>query len=105
ATYFYQNGVAGACGKVHKDSEKVVALQTKMYANGGHCGRTIVITDTKTGKQATGVVADECPTCDGAGSIDLSESLFKEFAPTSQGVFPGMSFSLRSREHDRSYYP
>ncbi|KIJ32815.1 hypothetical protein M422DRAFT_183951, partial [Sphaerobolus stellatus SS14] len=90
ATFFFQNGVAGACGTVHKDTDHVVALQTSQYANGVQCGRTITITDNATGKTAVGTVADECPTCDGSGSIDLSESLFEVFAPTSQGVFPGM---------------
>lgn len=32
ATYFYQNGVAGACGTVHSDDEKVVALMTTMVS-------------------------------------------------------------------------
>ncbi|KIJ46576.1 hypothetical protein M422DRAFT_249726 [Sphaerobolus stellatus SS14] len=27
ATYFFQNGVAGACGTVHKDTDHVVALR------------------------------------------------------------------------------
>ncbi|KIJ41399.1 hypothetical protein M422DRAFT_255591 [Sphaerobolus stellatus SS14] len=88
ATYFLQNGVAGACGTVHKDTDLVVAPQTAQYVNGDQCGRTITITDNTTVKTTTGVVADECPTCNGSGSIDLSESLFKVFAPTSQGVFP-----------------
>lgn len=63
--------------------------ETDTYANGAHCGATITITDTDTGVTATGVVADECPTCNGPGSIDLSEGLFNVFAPNSQGVFPG----------------
>ncbi|KIJ48868.1 hypothetical protein M422DRAFT_247233 [Sphaerobolus stellatus SS14] len=88
ATFFFQNGVPGACGTVHQDSDLIVALQTEQYANGVQCGRTITITDTDTGKTAVGTVADECPTCDGSGSIDLSVGLFEVFAPTSQGVFP-----------------
>ncbi|KIJ22575.1 hypothetical protein M422DRAFT_276969 [Sphaerobolus stellatus SS14] len=27
ATFFFQNGVAGACGTVHKDTDHVVALR------------------------------------------------------------------------------
>ncbi|KIJ39751.1 hypothetical protein M422DRAFT_257345 [Sphaerobolus stellatus SS14] len=89
ATWFLQGGAAGACGTVHKDTDHVVALQTTQYDNGVFCGRTITITDVTTGKTAVGTVADECPGCNGSGSIDLSESLFEVFAPTSQGVFPG----------------
>ncbi|KIJ32828.1 hypothetical protein M422DRAFT_35705 [Sphaerobolus stellatus SS14] len=88
ATFFFQEGAAGACGQVHKDTDHIVALQTAQYANGVQCGRTITITDTATGKTAVGTVADECPGCNGSGSIDLSEGLFEVFAPTSQGVFP-----------------
>ncbi|KIJ48023.1 hypothetical protein M422DRAFT_248174 [Sphaerobolus stellatus SS14] len=88
ATFFFQNGEPGACGQVHKDTDLIVALQTTQYDNGVFCGRTLTITDTATGKTAVGTVADECPGCNGSGSIDLSEGLFEIFAPTSQGTFP-----------------
>ncbi|KIJ48033.1 hypothetical protein M422DRAFT_248192 [Sphaerobolus stellatus SS14] len=88
ATFFFQEGAAGACGQVHKDTDHIVALQTTQYDNGVFCGRTLTITDTATGKTAVGTVADECPGCNGSGSIDLSEGLFEIFAPTSQGTFP-----------------
>ncbi|KIJ46623.1 hypothetical protein M422DRAFT_249778 [Sphaerobolus stellatus SS14] len=98
ATYYFQEGATGACGIVHKDTDHVVALQTEQYANGVQCGRTITITDNTTGKTATGIVADLCPGCNGSGSIDLSESLFEVFAPTSQGVFPvSWNFNAQSR--------
>ncbi|KAF8507702.1 RlpA-like double-psi beta-barrel-protein domain-containing protein-containing protein [Gautieria morchelliformis] len=87
ATYFLQEGAAGACGHVHSDLDHVVALQTATYANGIHCGRSLTITDTKTGQTATGVVADECPGCNGPYSIDLSRGLFEVFAPDADGVF------------------
>ncbi|KAF8585028.1 hypothetical protein K439DRAFT_1616246 [Ramaria rubella] len=89
ATFFFQNGNPGACGQFHSDRDHIVALQTVAYDNGAHCGATITITDTNTGVTATGVVADKCPTCDGTGSIDLSQGLFEVFAPDSAGVFPG----------------
>ncbi|KIJ46577.1 hypothetical protein M422DRAFT_249727 [Sphaerobolus stellatus SS14] len=38
ATYYFQEGAAGACGIVHKDTDHVVALQTAQYANGVQCG-------------------------------------------------------------------
>ena len=69
--------------------------ETAVYANGAHCGQTITITDTNTGTVATGVVADECPSCSNQGSIDLSAGLFQVFAPQSQGTFPGMFVSRR----------
>ncbi|KIJ32816.1 hypothetical protein M422DRAFT_265299 [Sphaerobolus stellatus SS14] len=73
-------------------------LETAQYANGVQCGRTITITDTATGKTAVGTVADECPGCNGSGSIDLSEGLFEVFAPTSQGVFPALRISMKEEQ-------
>jgi hypothetical protein len=76
ATFFTQNGNAGNCGQVHQDSEHVVALPTSTYANGAHCGKKIAIVDRDTGKSATAIVADSCPTCPDPNSLDLSTSLF-----------------------------
>lgn len=59
ATFFSQNGVAGACGKVHSDNDVVAALQTDTFAGGSHCGKTVSITNTKTGKTVDVLVADE----------------------------------------------
>ncbi|BGP12448.1 hypothetical protein JCM10213v2_000365 [Rhodosporidiobolus nylandii] len=84
ATYFYQNGVAGACGTVHSDSDYIIALQTSMYSGGSNCGRTVSINGN--GKTITAKVADECPTCVSSGSIDLSEAAFKSLAGLDAGV-------------------
>ncbi|KAL8281146.1 hypothetical protein RQP46_006504 [Phenoliferia psychrophenolica] len=86
ATYFYQNGVAGNCGNVNQDSTYLIALDTRMYANGAHCGKTVTIHGN--GKTIQAIVADSCPTCVSAGSIDLSEGAFKAIASLSDGVFP-----------------
>jgi len=67
-----------------------VSAETTEYANGAHCGKTISITDSNTGKTATGVVADECPGCGAKNNIDLSQGLFEVFAPDSTGTFPSM---------------
>ncbi|BGP12450.1 hypothetical protein JCM10213_006984 [Rhodosporidiobolus nylandii] len=83
-TFYYQNGVPGACGSVSSDGAYIVALQTKMYANGAHCGKTINI---KVGsKTIQAKVMDACPTCGSAESIDLSVGAFKELASLDQGV-------------------
>jgi hypothetical protein len=86
-TWFMQNGVAGACGKVHKDSDFVVALETKTYANGINCGRTIQLCDVSNNKCVNGLVADECPTCTNAQSVDMSQGMFTELAALSVGEF------------------
>ena len=44
ATFFYQKGVAGACGAVNPDSAMIVAIDSAMYAGGANCGRQVRIT-------------------------------------------------------------
>jgi expansin (peptidoglycan-binding protein) len=90
ATYFYQNNTPGACGIVHQDSDYVVALDYRTYGNTSqrsqYCGRKVAIT-SDTGKTLTATVADACPTCDMAGSLDLSEGLFAAFHDLGVGLF------------------
>ncbi|KAJ1306326.1 hypothetical protein OPQ81_011022 [Rhizoctonia solani] len=92
ATYFYQNGVAGACGTVHSDSDYIVAPDYRRYGDLSRasdlCGKRMLITNTNNGKTVTCTVADVCPTCDGENSIDLSEAAFKAIAPLSDGLVP-----------------
>jgi len=86
ATYYYQNGVAGACGTVHSDQDAIIALHTDIYDNGAHCGRTVQITTGSNVIYAT--VADACPSCRTSHSIDLSVGAFKPFNDLSVGMFP-----------------
>ncbi|KAH9001158.1 expansin family protein [Lactarius akahatsu] len=90
ATFFYQNGVAGACGKVHSDDDLICALDERFYGDPGvrsaYCDQKVRITNTKNGKTVTVTVADDCPTCLNRNSIDLSEAAFKAIAPLSDGI-------------------
>jgi hypothetical protein len=89
ATFFYQNGVAGACGTVHSDSDMIVALDQQRYGDSGarsqFCGKTVAITGR--GKTEYAVVADDCPTCDNENSLDMSVGLFNKFATPDVGEF------------------
>ncbi|KAJ3999133.1 hypothetical protein F5050DRAFT_1739769 [Lentinula boryana] len=89
ATFFYQNGNAGACGQVHSDSDFIVALDQTRYGNSGetsqYCGKTVSITGL--GKTVQATVADDCPTCDNQNSLDMSVGLFQSFTDTSVGEF------------------
>ncbi|GAA5853428.1 hypothetical protein JCM8547_002453 [Rhodosporidiobolus lusitaniae] len=88
ATYFYQNGVAGNCGKVNSDSTPLVALPTVTYAGGSHCGQTVTIKRLDTGNTITALVADSCPTCENNNCLDLSWGAFSSLGGTeSMGVF------------------
>ena len=110
-TFFYQGGVAGACGTVHSDDDLIAAIgecslwpvfappkldtlqDQRRYGNPGAkselCGKTVVITngDDKT-KSVTVRIEDDCPSCETKDSIDLSVAAFQALAPLSQGVAP-----------------
>ncbi|KAG1756705.1 plant expansin [Suillus paluster] len=89
ATYFYQNGNAGACGTVHSDSDYICAMDQALYGNSGNasplCGKQVQITNLSNGKMVTVTVADDCPTCDNAESIDLSVAAFEAISDLSTG--------------------
>jgi hypothetical protein len=92
ATFFYQNGVAGACGTVHSDSDLIAAIDQDRYGNSGEvsalCGQQVKITNTQNGKTVTVTIADDCPTCENANSIDLSVGAFTQIATEEQGEVP-----------------
>ena len=52
------------------------------------CGKQLRITNTNNGKTVTVTVADECPTCSGPNSIDLSKAAFSAIADLNDGVAP-----------------
>ncbi|ORY74991.1 RlpA-like double-psi beta-barrel-protein domain-containing protein-containing protein, partial [Leucosporidium creatinivorum] len=76
----------GNCGTVHSDSDSIVALTTSMYGSGDHCGQTVSICSTDTGKCTSATVADSCPSCTSSGDLDLSVAAFTALADTSAGV-------------------
>ncbi|KAJ3838352.1 hypothetical protein F5878DRAFT_619786 [Lentinula raphanica] len=86
-TYFYQNGVAGACGDVHSDSDSIVAITSKFWGDensvSDNCGKTVSI--TALGQTHTATVADLCPTCDNENDLDMSVGLFQSFTDLSVG--------------------
>lgn len=99
ATFFYQNGNKGACGQVHSDNDFICAMDQARYGTSGNasplCGNTVVITNTDNGKSVTVTVADDCPTCNNANSIDLSVAAFNTIADPSQGEVP-ISWTISS---------
>lgn len=113
ATYFFQNGVAGACGRVHGDYDLVCAMgmhrhlsdllsgliasyaDARRYGDTGVrsplCGRSVRITNTRNGKSVDVYVADACPTCLNSNSIDLSMGAFERIADLAEGEVPSAS--------------
>ncbi|KAG2157177.1 plant expansin [Suillus clintonianus] len=89
ATYFYQNNNAGACGTVHADSDYICAMDQDRYGYSGNssplCGQQVQITNESNGKTVVVTVADDCPTCDNANSIDLSVAAFEAISDLSVG--------------------
>jgi hypothetical protein len=92
ATFFFQNGVAGACGTVHSDTDMIAAIDGDRYGNLGKksslCGQKVQITNTKNKKTVTVTIADACPTCENSNSIDLSEGAFEKIATLDEGEVP-----------------
>jgi len=89
ATFFTQNGVAGACGTVHQDSDFIAAIDQARYGSSGEksslCGKQVHITNTSNKKSVTVTIADDCPTCKNSNSIDLSVGAFKQIATEAEG--------------------
>jgi rare lipoprotein A (peptidoglycan hydrolase) len=52
------------------------------------CGDQVQITNLNNGKTVTVTVADDCPTCENANSIDLSVAAFEALDDLSVGEFP-----------------
>ncbi|KIY72160.1 hypothetical protein CYLTODRAFT_418137 [Cylindrobasidium torrendii FP15055 ss-10] len=91
ATYFFQNGVAGACGNVNSDDAFIVAIPYALWGDqnsrSDNCGKTVTMCNDKTGSCIDATVADLCPTCVGDYSIDLSQGLYNALAAGADGVF------------------
>lgn len=81
ATYFYQEGNAGACGTVHSDSDYICAMDQSRYGDSGNasplCGQQVQITNQINGNTVVVTIADDCPTCQNSNSIDLSVAAFQ----------------------------
>jgi len=90
ATFFYQNGVAGACGAVNPDTAFIAAIDQERYGNSGDksslCGKQVQITNPSNNKSVTVTIADDCPTCQNGNSIDLSFAAFLEIATEAEGL-------------------
>ncbi|GAA5893136.1 hypothetical protein JCM5296_003081 [Sporobolomyces johnsonii] len=90
ATFFYQNGVAGACGNVNSDETPIVALDSRLYGNTNavskYCGKSLTITNTANGQSVVATVADACPTCASKYSLDLSTGAFEQIGEEVTGV-------------------
>jgi hypothetical protein len=89
-TFFFQNGVAGACGKVNPDSALIAAIDIERYGDTGKqsplCGKKVKITNTANQKSVVVAIADACPTCNTGDSIDLSKGAFDQIAEESTGL-------------------
>jgi len=89
-TFFFQNGVAGACGKVNPDSALIAAIDIERYGDTGKqsplCGKKVKVTNIANGKSVVVVIADACPTCNNGNSLDLSRGAFDQVADESTGL-------------------
>ncbi|KAJ3715114.1 RlpA-like double-psi beta-barrel-protein domain-containing protein-containing protein [Lentinula raphanica] len=92
ATYYTQDGNAGACGQVNPDSALIAALPKAHYGDFNQvsplCGKYIKITNTKNQKTVIVKIADACPGCSTDNSVDLSEGAFTQIATIEEGEVP-----------------
>ncbi|KAF8972830.1 hypothetical protein BGZ46_010032 [Entomortierella lignicola] len=75
----------GSCGVPFDTNDLIVAMNAEQMGGVSQCGRTVSISVGGTTVQAK--VVDTCPAeyCS-FGALDLSQAVFKQFAPLSQGV-------------------
>jgi len=84
ATFYYQYGNAGACGKYHQDGDIIVAISNAHYgpeSKPSRCFQQVEIVNLQNGQYVKAIVADLCPTCKPAASMDLSLGTFKALNP------------------------
>ncbi|PWN29654.1 barwin-like endoglucanase, partial [Jaminaea rosea] len=85
ATFYSQNGNAGSCGNYNSDNAMIVAVDSAIM-NSALCGKKVQITNKSNGKTATATVADTCPTCNNANSLDMSKALFGALTDNNYGL-------------------
>ncbi|KAF9172688.1 hypothetical protein BGX21_000310 [Mortierella sp. AD011] len=75
----------GSCETPFDTNDMIVAVNAEQMDGTSQCGRTVKI--TVDGKSAEATVVDTCPSqyCS-YGALDLSQAVFKKFAPLSKGV-------------------
>ena len=67
---------------------KLILVKDSALFNQNICGKSVHITNTANGHTVTVTVADECPTCENANSIDLSKGAFDVLGSEGTGVLP-----------------
>lgn len=67
------------------DSDMVVGLDQAIF-DSGYCGRSITITRTSSGATVTAIVADDCPGCSSADSVNLSVGAFTALGTEDEGI-------------------
>ncbi|KAF8941226.1 RlpA-like double-psi beta-barrel-protein domain-containing protein-containing protein [Dissophora ornata] len=75
----------GSCGKSFNTNDLIVAMNAEQMDGTAQCGRTVRI--TANGQTVDATVVDTCPSSScSSGALDLSQAVFEQLAPLSQGV-------------------
>jgi len=56
------------------------------------CGKQVFITNAKNNQNVTVTIADDCPSCDNANSLDLSQVAFNSIATEEEGKVPSACY-------------
>lgn len=92
ATFFVQGGNRGTCGDIHAESDLIAALDYSFDpvlsdpSNRKYCGRSVRITNPNNGHSVDVIIADVCPTCINANSLDLSLGAFDALGSRDEGM-------------------
>ncbi|TVU30255.1 hypothetical protein EJB05_21865, partial [Eragrostis curvula] len=74
-----EGGPSECDGAFHSDSEHLVALSTRWYANGHRCHKKIRVTSTRNGRSVEATVIDECDSRHGCKDnvVDASKAVWE----------------------------
>ncbi|MEU1520151.1 RlpA-like double-psi beta-barrel domain-containing protein [Streptomyces sp. NPDC005811] len=89
-TWYNGTGVTRCGGSHNFNTELVVSVSTRVFANGSACGRKMLVMGNADGSWSGGAVSvtvvDECPRCQ-PDQIDLSTPAFQQLRPLTTTVF------------------
>lgn len=77
--------MTGSCGDKNSDDAFIVAMDSRKM-NSSMCGKKVVIKNKSNGNTQEATIADTCPTCTNAESLDLSKGLFGALTGNNYGL-------------------
>ncbi|TDL14677.1 hypothetical protein BD410DRAFT_693725, partial [Rickenella mellea] len=83
-TFANQDGRTTACGQTFSDDDLIAGIANSRFTT-TVCGKRLVVTNTNTGQQVTVSIEDDCPACENAESLVLSDEAFFHIGDPADG--------------------